>query len=248
MPATAWKEGETYRDLSELYGRMLSQWSTEMNHVAGIVGGFNSQEKVVGQEGRIFTLIPKEKQQEAVRFLLDSAFTTPGWMIDEEILRRIEPVGVIDRIRNAQNRVLVSLMSSVRYARLAEQEALDGNRAYSPVEFLATVRKGIWKELDAPQVKIDPYRRELQRSYLHEVNTKLNTERAAATGGRGGQAPTPDGEAPPIRVTSSGDEKPMYRTELKALSAAITASPTVGSIASSPARRANIRPITRTAA
>ncbi|HJZ96718.1 MAG TPA: zinc-dependent metalloprotease [Candidatus Solibacter sp.] len=223
MPATAWKEGETYRDLSELYGRMLSQWSTEMNHVAGIVGGFNSQEKVVGQEGRIFTLIPKEKQQEAVRFLLDSAFTTPGWMIDEEILRRIEPVGVIDRIRNAQNRVLVSLMSSVRYARLAEQEALDGNRAYSPVEFLATVRKGIWKELDAPQVKIDPYRRELQRSYLHEVNTKLNTERAAATGGRGGQAPTPDGEAPPIRVTASGDEKPMYRTELKALSAAITA-------------------------
>ena len=49
------------------------------------------------------------------------------------------------------------------------------------MEFLATVRKGIWRELDAPAVKIDPYRRELQRSYLHEVNTKLNpVERAAA--------------------------------------------------------------------
>jgi hypothetical protein len=224
MPATAWKEGESYNQLSELYGRMLSQWSTEMSHVAGIVGGFNSQEKVIGQEGRIFTLIPKEKQQEAVRFLVESAFTTPSWMIDEEILRRIEPVGVIDRIHTAQNRILTNLLNSARFARLAEQEALDGSRAYSPVEFLATVRKGIWKELDGAQVKIDPYRRELQRSYLQQVNTKLNAERAAATGGRGGGAPpTPDGEPAPIRVTSSGDEKPMYRTELKALSAAITA-------------------------
>jgi hypothetical protein len=225
MSATAWKEGESYRDLNELYGRVLGQWRTEMSHVAGIVGGFNSQEKVVGQEGRIFTLIPKEKQAEAVRYLMDAAFVTPTWMIDEEILRRIEPVGVIERIRDAQNRILLSLLNSARFARLVEQEALDGNRAYSPVEFLATVRKGIWKELDGTQVKIDPYRRELQRSYLHEVNTKLNAERAAAAGGRGGGGtpPAPDGEAPPIRVTSSGDERPMYRAELKALNASITA-------------------------
>jgi hypothetical protein len=225
MPATAWKEGESYRDLNELYGRVIGQWRTEMNHVAGIVGGFNSQEKVVGQEGRIFTLIPKEKQAEAVRYLLDAAFVTPTWLLDEEILRRIEPVGAIERIRDAQNRILTTLLNSARFARLVEQEALDGNRAYSPVEFVASVRKGIWKELDSPQVKIDPYRRELQRSYLHELNTKLNTERAAATGGRGGgaPAPAPDGEAPPIRVTSSGDERPMYRAELKALNASITA-------------------------
>jgi hypothetical protein len=219
MSATAYKEGETYDQLSELYGRVLSQWSTEMSHVANIVGGFNSQEKVVGQEGRIFNLIPKERQQAAVKFLLDSAFATPTWMIDEEILRRIEPVGVIDRIRSAQNRVLASLVSSTRYARLAEQEALDGNLAYSPVEFLASVRKGIWRELEGTAVKVDPYRRELQRSYLHEINTKLNPVERAATPG----FPTPDGGPTPLRVTSSGDEKPMYRTELRALAASISA-------------------------
>ena len=42
---------------------MLSQWQTEMNHVAQVVGGFNSQEKVVGQEGRIFTLVPKVRRK-----------------------------------------------------------------------------------------------------------------------------------------------------------------------------------------
>lgn len=221
MPATAYKDGETYEDLEELYGRMVSQWTTEMNHVAGVVGGFNSQEKVVGQEGRVFNLIPKDKQQAAVKFLLDAAFTPPMWMIDAEILRRIEPVGAIDRIRTAQSRVLTSLLSSARFARLVEQQALDGSLAYSPTEFLATVRKGLWKELDAPVVKIDTYRRELQRAYLQTVNTKLNPPAAAAAaaaaapaggGGRGGAAAGP-----------SGDEKPMYRAELRALSAAIAA-------------------------
>ncbi|HUI56851.1 MAG TPA: zinc-dependent metalloprotease [Bryobacteraceae bacterium] len=225
MPATAWKDGETYDDLNEMYGRMVSQWQTEMNHVTQIVGGFNSQEKAVGQEGRIFSLVEKQRQAEAVRFLLDNAFTTPLWMIDEEILRRIEPVGAIDRIHNAQQAVLTSLLNSARFGRLIEQETLDGARAYSPVDFLATVRKGIWKELDAPQVKIDAYRRALQRSYLTLVNNKINPAPAAAPaatppggeptpvpGGRGGRG----GGAP-------GDEKPMYRAELRQLSAAITA-------------------------
>jgi hypothetical protein len=221
MPATAYKEGETYNELSELYGRMVSQWSTEMNHVAGIVGGFNSQEKTVGQEGRIFNLIPKDYQQAAVKFLLDNAFTTPNWMLDEEILRRIEAVGAIERVHSAQNRVLTNLLNSARFARLVEQEALDGSLAYSPVEFLATVRKGIWRELDAPQVKIDVFRRELQRSYLQQVNTKLNPPPAAAAAPV--VPPTQGGRGAAPRPPTSGDEKPLYRAELRALNTSITA-------------------------
>jgi Met-zincin/Domain of unknown function (DUF5117)/Domain of unknown function (DUF5118) len=218
MSATAWKDGETYDDLAEMYGRVISQWQTEMTHVTQIVGGFNSQEKAIGQEGRIFSLVEKERQQEAVKYLVDNAFTPPMWMVDEEILRRIEAVGVLDRIRNSQQAVLNSLMNSARFGRLIEQETLDGSRAYSPVEFLATVRKGVWKELDNPQVKIDAYRRGLQRSYLTLVNNKLNPTAAveapagAAAGGRGGRG----GGAP-------GDEKPMYRAELHSLKNAITA-------------------------
>ncbi len=219
MSATAYKEGETYEQLAELYGRVLSQWSTEMTHVAGIIGGFNSQEKVVGQEGRVFSLIPKEKQREAVKFLTENAFTTPAWMIDEEILRRIEPVGVIDRIHTAQNRVLTQLLNSARFARLLEEETLDGNLAYSPVEFLASVRKGIWKELDSPTVKVDSYRRELQRSYLKAVDTKINPIERAATPT---PAQLPEGFVIP-RVITSGDEKPMYRAELRALAVSIGA-------------------------
>jgi hypothetical protein len=70
--------------------------------------------------------------------------------------------------------VLTNLLSSPRFVRLVEQEAIDGISVYTPSEFLADVRKGVWKELDAPQVKIDAYRRNLQRAYLDLVNGKLN--------------------------------------------------------------------------
>jgi hypothetical protein len=219
MSATAWKEGETYEDLGELYGRVLSQWQTEMNHVAQVVGGFNSQEKVVGQEGRIFTLVPKIRQEEAVKFLVDNAFVTPLWVVDPDILRRIEPTGVLQRIAAAQRSVLNTLLNDQRFARLIEQQTVDGNAAYTAAELLATVRKGVWKELDNAQIKIDAFRRNLQNSYLEVVDAKLNGARAAAAaGGRGGGGGGRGGAAGAV----SEDEKPFYRAELHALSASIT--------------------------
>ncbi len=219
MKATAWQDGETYEDLSEVYGRVLSQWQTEMNHVAQVVGGLNSQEKVVGQEGRVFTLVPKARQEEAAKFLVENALSTPVWLIDPEILRRIEANGALTRIRNAQNSVLNQLLNDQRFARLIEQQTIDGTAAYTAAELLATVRKGVWKELDGTTVKIDAYRRNLQNAYLELVNTKLNgataaAAGAAAAGGRGGRGGAP---------AKSDDEKPFYRAELRVLNASITA-------------------------
>ncbi len=211
LPATTAKTGEPYEDLAEIYGRMLGQWTVELNHVAAIVGGFNSQEKYIGQDGVLFTPVPATRQAAAVKFLNDNAFATPTWAIDPEILRRIEPVGVLSRVRNAQSGVLTNLMSSSRFARLVEQEAIDGSASYTPTEFLDDVRKGIWKELDSPRVKIDAYRRNLQHAYLDLINAKLNTPPGAGSA-FGPPAPT------------SPDEKPFLRAELKRLNTAIGAS------------------------
>ena len=79
---------------------MLGQWATELSHVAQIVGGFNSQTKNVGQQGVRFTPIARDRQQRAVQFLNAQAFRTPSFLIKPEILRRIEPVGVLDRDRS----------------------------------------------------------------------------------------------------------------------------------------------------
>ncbi len=180
LTATATKAGEPYDDLDEVYARMLGQWATEMNHVAAIVGGFSSQQKNIGQQGVLFKPVARERQATAVRFLNDNAFQTPAWAINPEILRRIEPVGVLDRVRTGQLRVLNSLLSSARISRLVEQEALDGPAAYRPLEFLGDLRKGVWSEFyNGATVKVDAYRRNLQRAYVDTLADRINGRLAA---------------------------------------------------------------------
>ncbi len=180
LTATTTKTGEPYDDLEEIYARLLGQWATELNHVAAIVGGSSSQQKHAGQQGVIFTPIARDKQAGAVRFLNQNAFQTPTWAIDPEILRRIEPVGVLDRVRTGQQRVLSSLLSSTRIARLVEQEALEGAAAYRPLDFLADVRKGIWSEIyGATPARVDAYRRNLQRAYVQTLADRVNGRTAA---------------------------------------------------------------------
>ena len=153
---------------------MVSQWKTEMNHVVRVVGGFNSQQKHIGQNGVRFTIVPKQTQADAVKFLLNNAFQTPQFMIQPDILRRIQTTGVVERIRTAQNGMMNGLLQSARLDRMVEQAALDGAAAYSPIEFLTELRKGVWSELANPAQPIIIYRRNLQRSYLDTIDTRLN--------------------------------------------------------------------------
>jgi hypothetical protein len=174
LSATSTQKGEPYDDLLEIYGRLLGQWALEMNHVASIVGGFDSQQKHIGQEGVRFTPISRERQIAAVKFLHENAFKAPAFAVNPDILRRIEPAGVLERVKTSQTRVLTTLFDNTRVNRLIEQEAIDGQAAYRATAFFADVRKGIWSELNAAQVKVDAYRRNLQRSYLDLFNDKLN--------------------------------------------------------------------------
>ena len=198
LPATS-HPGEPYDDLEELYGRMLGQWATELNHVTGIVGGYNSQQKHAGQDGVRFTMVHRDKQAAAVRFLNDNAFATPTWALKPEILRRIEPSGAIARVNTAQLRVLNSLLSNTRFDRLVEQEAIDGV-SYRPGEFMADVRKGIWSEIEGGPVRIDVYRRNLQNSYIDLLSQKLNG-----------------------RPAVDNEYRAMIRAELRDLNTALTA-------------------------
>jgi hypothetical protein len=198
LPATT-HAGEPYDDLEELYGRMLGQWATELNHVTGIVGGFNSQQKHAGQDGVRFVIVPKERQVAAVRFLNENAFATPAWAVKPEILRRIEAAGALARVNQAQERILNSLLNNARFDRLVEQEAIDGMAAYKPADFMADVRHGIWSELEgAGPIKIDVYRRNLQNSYIDLLSNKLN-----------------------VRPSVTDDYRALIKAELRDLSAAI---------------------------
>jgi len=174
LTATTTKTGDPYDELSEVYGRIVGQWTTEMNHVTGLVGGFLSQQKHIGQTGVRFTSVPRARQAEAVKFLLDNAFQVPQFMVKPEILRLMAPTGGVARVRTAQNSVMNSLLQTARIDRMVDQAAVDGAAAYTPLQFLTDVRTGIWSELRTPANAIDPYRRNTQRIYLDTIDNRLN--------------------------------------------------------------------------
>jgi hypothetical protein len=176
LKATSSKTGDPYTELNEVYGRMVSQWGTEMGHVVKVIGGVDSKQQHIGQEGVRFTTVPKARQVEALQFLLNSAFTTPSFMIRPEILRRIQPTGVITRVQGLQSGIMGQLLQSARLDRMAEQLAIDGPTvAYSPLQFLGDLRAGVFSELAKPGTPINVYRRNLQRSYLDNMDSRLNT-------------------------------------------------------------------------
>jgi hypothetical protein len=175
LKATSSKTGDPYTELNEVYGRMVGQWSTEMGHVTKIIGGVDSRQQHIGQQGVRFTTVPKARQVEALQFLLNNAFQTPSFMIRPEILRLIQPSGVISRVQGMQASIMSSLLQSARLDRMAEQLALDGATvAYSPLQFLGDLRAGVWSELAKSGTPINIYRRNLQRSYLDNMDSRLN--------------------------------------------------------------------------
>jgi hypothetical protein len=95
-------------------------------------------------------------------------------MVRPEVLRRIQPMGAIDRVRTAQTAILTALLQNQRIDRMTEQATLEPTVAYSPLQFLTDVRNGIWSELAKPGATIDLYRRNLQRAYLLNLDQKLN--------------------------------------------------------------------------
>ena len=167
------RPGEPYDDLSELYSRVVGQWRTELGHVASVVGGTDSRELYVGQPGTRFAPVPRVKQAAAVKFLLDNGFKVPVYLTTPDLLRRIEPTGIVNRIRVAQNSLMNALLQNARLDRMSEQAIVDG-KAYSPLEFLTDLRQGIWAELATPTRSIDLYRRNTQRVYLDTIDARLN--------------------------------------------------------------------------
>jgi hypothetical protein len=210
------RPGENYADLNEMYGRLVGQWGTELRHVTWVVGGTNAQEKYAGQDGARYTPLPKARQKEAVRFLQENAFATPTHFLRDDVLRYIEVEGALRRINQQQSSILGQLFNDRRMERLVEFEALPSTRrdAYPLSEMLADVRTGIWSELSEGSVRIDAFRRELQRSYLTQVNNKVNPAPFVLPAG----APPAFAQLiGPARATS--DVKALFKEELRTLDA-----------------------------
>ena len=172
---------ESYEGLDEMYNQVQTQFGRYMGHVVKNVGGIFETPKMVEQEGPVYEFVPKSKQKEAVTFLSQQLFTTPTWLINNDIFSRtgINPQEIIG---NRQEAIINRLVGVATMSKLFTAEATLGNNAYKATELMDDLRRTIFSEVYSRKAT-DVYRRNLQKMFVERIITLLPGAPAANTGG-----------------------------------------------------------------
>ena len=168
--------GEGYGDLAEIYGELQGMYRRYMGHVVTVVGGVRETPKATDQPGAVYAPVSRAEQERALAFLAENVLQTPEWLLDREILRRIEHAGAVDRLRGIQVGVVRGLLDPGRLHRLVEREAIDGGEAYPLEAYMDDLRGYVFAEMDAARPTIATQRRHLQRGYVETLESLLTTD------------------------------------------------------------------------
>ena len=209
-------DGEDYDDLQEIYNTVLSQFRRYMGHVVTNIGGVYQFYKTSDQDGAVYTHVEKSHQKECLSFLNKHLFQTPYWMIDKNILNKIEYAGTINRIRSMQSSYLNRLLDFGRMARMIENEALNGKNSYSLNEMMNDLKNGIWAEIKNGQ-SIDIYRRNLQKSYISRLDYIMKNEQSVSSRSWSGYTTTIKVDVSDIRSVTMGVLMDLNKDLSKAL-------------------------------
>jgi len=139
------------------------------------VGGVTEDFKSTDQEGTVYKVVPESRQVEAMNWMNKYAFAMPEWLLDEELLRKMESHGAVNRIRATQVSFLNRLLDPTRAQRLIEAEAFKGRNTYTIYQMFADTRKGLFSEL-ANGTAINTYRRNLQRAFVERLEFMMTNE------------------------------------------------------------------------
>lgn len=117
--------------------------------------------------GNIFTVVPKEKQLEALDFFDKQLFQTPFWLLDKKKLSKINVPTGPDVAEDMQVRVINTLLDKDFLLKLQATQTQYGNEALSLPEFFNTLHGYIWNSLGgSKKIQLDSYQRNMQKAYL----------------------------------------------------------------------------------
>jgi len=162
------EESKDWAQLQELYGQVGSQFNRYMGHVSSNIGGVYEQPKTSDQDGVVYSPVPEERQRRAVQWMADHVFTTPEWMIRDDIMDRIENGGITGRIRGYQVSGISRLLDPQKLARLLDGETRWDGDQYTVSELMADMRSAIFSKLSSG-ASVDSYRRNVQRGYVDRL-------------------------------------------------------------------------------
>ena len=177
---TTGEKGQTYEEASRLYYAVINQWNNYLYHVLANIGGMYIENTTVGDGVKTYTFVEKEKQRNALKFLMDEVLTYPQWLFDTEVgrytyLLRDTPNGVQENaptqiLKNAQAYILWDLLSNNRLMRMLENETLHGKEAFTVVELMDALHQhifGVTERRGVPGV----LERSVQKNFLDALLT-----------------------------------------------------------------------------
>lgn len=190
------EKGEDYSELEGLYNSLVGQFLRYMGHVTKNVGGIYENPKTYDMEGNEYEIVPSTIQNEAVAFLNEQLFKTPAWLLDQNILAKINPDNGVELMKGIQDGTLSSLLSLDRMARLMETSSM--NKAnYSIDELMSDLKRGIFSELRT-NAAIDVYRRNLQKAFVSKLIDAISVDKNTVANFNGRRIVIADTDLPSI--------------------------------------------------
>ena len=158
---------EGYDEMAQMYNQVVTQFGRYIGHVSRHIGGIRRTAKTVEMPGDLYEHNHKSLQTEAMKWLQDNVFTTPTWIIEPKTsaYANVSPTSVIGSL---QSRALGALVSPNTASKLLRFEAEKPAEAYTLLDMMNDLRKGVFSEL-ASRKPVDIYRRALQKSLTERL-------------------------------------------------------------------------------
>jgi hypothetical protein len=151
--------------LRRSYSALLSQFFMYHQHVINTIGKGYYNNTTVGDTTKVFYLIPKKKQQEAMNYLNKELFLQePVWIQPKAVLDQVWSPTSEALTKLVADDVLNNLLNTQKLLNLQNATLLYGNKTYTLRNFLNDLDTGIWKELSSGII-ISGYHMVLQQRY-----------------------------------------------------------------------------------
>ncbi|MCL2502749.1 MAG: zinc-dependent metalloprotease, partial [Bacteroidales bacterium] len=213
LPEWAKDSNEDFSFLRTMRGEVQNQFGRYIGHVAKWVGGIYENPKTVGEPGPVYTHVEKSRQQEAMQFINRHLFTTPVWLVPEEINALTGERGYT-AITTLQSRAVSALVSRRVLNNLQAAETALGRNTYTIDNLFSDLNQHVWRELSSGQT-VDAYRRSLQKVYVQHLISLLGDTGGSAAA-RPATTPAPATPArPPVDNTDATSVIYFQLTELQ---------------------------------
>ena len=171
LPQWAKEENDQYDDLVEMYKAVTDQFNRYMNHVAKNIGG-RYINNMPGMEP--YAPVPAARQREALQYLGRNIFEAPEWLYPANILSKSgADAGTTQQ--QQQTNLLTRLMTPLMLSNISTSD-------YAVNQYLDDLFAQVWTAPKSSSSFQQKARRQLQRSYVQNLNSLLNPSEADLKG------------------------------------------------------------------